>query len=150
MNFFGIGGLELVVVFLIALLVVGPTRLVQGARTARKYMTELRRQREELTQMVEEAVDMEGIREQLDQEGLMDEVRDLSSELNEFRQDAHSVTGDVADLKGLARSVVRPEGYSRASTQTASSATPDNAAADKEPSDDAVPASSNKSEGTMS
>ena len=47
MNFLGIGGLELVVVFLVALLVVGPVRLVQGAKTARKYMTELRRQREE-------------------------------------------------------------------------------------------------------
>ena len=40
MNFFGIGGLELIVVFIIGLLVVGPVRLVEGVRTARKYMTE--------------------------------------------------------------------------------------------------------------
>jgi len=119
MNFFGIGGLELVVVFLVALLVVGPVRLVQGARTARKYMTELRRQREELTQMVEEAVDAEGIREQLDQAGFMDEVRDLSAELNEFRKDAQSITGDAADMKSMARSVLRPEGYSRAANRSA-------------------------------
>ena len=88
MNFFGIGGLELIVVFLVALLVVGPVKLVEGARLARKYMTELRRQREELTQMVEEAVDMEGIRERLDQDGILDDVRDLSAELNEIREDA--------------------------------------------------------------
>ncbi len=114
MNFLGIGGLELVVVFLVALLVVGPVRLVQGAKTARKYMTELRRQREELTQMVEEAVDMEDIRERLDQDGLLDEVRDLSSELNDFREDARSLTTDAADFKSLAQSVVRPSGYSKA------------------------------------
>ena len=113
MNFFGIGGLELIVVFLVALLVVGPVRLVEGARLARKYMTELRRQREELTQMVEEAVDMEGIRERLDQDGILDDVRDLSSELNDIREDAQSITTDATELKSLARSVVRPGGYSR-------------------------------------
>ena len=115
MNFLGIGGLELVVVFLVALLVVGPVRLVQGAKTARKYMTELRRQREELTQMVEEAVDMEDIRERLDQDGLLDEVRDLSSELSDFRDEAQSLTTDASDFRSLARSVVRPSGYAKAS-----------------------------------
>ena len=113
MNFLGIGGLELIVVFIIALLVVGPVRLVEGVRTARKYMTELRRQREELTQMVEEAVDVEGIRERLDQDGLLDDVRDLTSELNDIREDAQSIATDATELKSLARSVVRPGGYSR-------------------------------------
>lgn len=132
MNFLGIGGLELVVVFLIALLVVGPARLVEGAKTARKYMTELRRQREELTQMVEEAVDMEDIRERLDQDGLLDEVRDLSSELNDFRQDAQSLTTDAADFKSLARSVVRPSGYSRAEDEGASPPQADANSSDEE------------------
>lgn len=113
MNLFGIGGLEMIVVFLVALLIVGPVRLVEGARTARKYMTELRRQREELTQMVEEAVDLEGIRESLDQDGILDDVRDLTSELGQIREDASSVATDAADFKSLARSVVRPSGYSR-------------------------------------
>ena len=121
MNFLGIGGLELVVVFLVALLVVGPARLVEGARTARKYMTELRRQREELTQMVEEAVDLEGVRESLNQDGLLDEVRDLTGELNDFREDARGITSDAADLKSLARSVVRPSGYSKAEMDESSS-----------------------------
>ena len=116
MNFLGIGGLELILVFLVALLVVGPVRLVQGAKTARKYMTELRRQREELTQMVEEAVDMEGIRERLDQDGVLDEVRDISTELNQFHEEARSITTDAADFRSLANSVVRPSGYSRSSS----------------------------------
>ena len=123
MNFLGIGGLELIVVFLIALFVVGPTRLVHGARTARKFMTELRRQREELTQMVEEAVDMEDIRERLDQSGVMDEVRDLSQELNSFQEDARSLTTDAADFKSLAHSVVRPGGYTKSNASTPAEST---------------------------
>ncbi len=119
MNLFGIGGLELMVVFLVALLVVGPVRLVHGARMARKYMTELRRQREELTQMVEEAVDIEDIRERLDQEGVLDDVRDLKEHLEGFREDAESLTVDAADFKSMARSVVRPSGYSRSQTRPA-------------------------------
>ena len=126
MNFLGIGGLELVVVFLVALLVVGPVRLVEGARTARKYLTELRRQREELTQMVEEAVDMEGIRERLDQDGILDDVRDLTSELDQIKDDALNVTTGASDFKSLARSVVRPSGYSRTAPGTeASESKPD-------------------------
>ncbi len=135
MNFLGIGGLELIVVFLIALLVVGPTRLVHGARTARKYMTELRRQRDELTQMVEEAVDMEDIRERLDQSGVLDDVRDLSQELKAFQDDARSLTTDAAEFKSLARSVVRPEGYAKANSDTASSSNDDTA----EPSQESEP-----------
>ena len=133
MNFLGIGGLELVVVFLVALFVVGPVRLVHGAKTARKYMTELRRQREELTQMVEEAVDMEDIRERLDQDGLLDEVRDLSSELNDFREDAQSLTTDAADFRSLARSVVRPSGYSKADDKDSSGPKPDATNSGEEP-----------------
>lgn len=133
MNFLGIGGLELVVVFLVALLVVGPVRLVQGAKTARKYMTELRRQREELTQMVEEAVDMEDIRERLDQDGLLDEVRDLSSELNDFREDAQSLASDATDFKSLARSVVRPSGYAKADDKDSSGPESDATSSDADP-----------------
>ena len=111
MNFLGIGGLELVLVMLVALFVVGPVRLVEGARTARKYMTEIRRQREELTQMIEEAADVEGLKEALDGEGVLDQVKDVTSELNAFRDDASSIGSDIEDLKDVAKSVKRPLGY---------------------------------------
>ena len=61
MNFLGIGGLELVLIGIVAFLVVGPKRLSEGARTAAKMLSELRRQRDELTGMVREAVDPEVI-----------------------------------------------------------------------------------------
>ena len=113
MNFFGIGGLELILVMLVGLFVVGPVRLVEGARTARKYMTELRRQREELTQIVEDAVDVEGVRTRLEEEGVLDAVRDLSSELNSFREETRSVERDVDELKRAVTSIDRPQGYRR-------------------------------------
>ena len=59
MNFLGIGGLELVLIGIVAFLVLGPKRLSEGARTAAKMLSELRRQRDELTGMVREAVDPE-------------------------------------------------------------------------------------------
>lgn len=46
---------------IVAFLVVGPKRLSEGARTAAKVLRELRRQRDELTGMVREAVDPEVI-----------------------------------------------------------------------------------------
>ena len=43
MNFFGIGFLELVFVMLVALLVLGPNKMVDVARTVGKYVRELQR-----------------------------------------------------------------------------------------------------------
>ena len=110
MNFLGIGGLELVVVMLVALFVVGPVRLVEGARTARKYMTEIRRQREELTQMIEEAADIEGVKEALDQDGIMGEIRDIKSEIESFGNEAATISDDINEVT---RTVKRPMGYAR-------------------------------------
>lgn len=113
MNFLGIGGLELVVVMLIALFVVGPVRLVEGARTARKYMTEIRRQREELTQMIEEAADIEGVKEALDQDGILEEISEIKSELETFGDEAATITDDIDEVRNVARAVRRPMGYAR-------------------------------------
>ena len=113
MNFLGIGGLELVVVMLVALFVVGPVRLVEGARTARKYMTEIRRQREELTQMIEEAADIEGMKEALDQDGIIGEINEIKSELQSFGDEAATISDDLDEVRNVARAVKRPMGYTR-------------------------------------
>ncbi len=61
MNFLGVGGLEIIVIALVGFLVLGPKRLTQGARTAAKALNELRRQRDDLTGMVADAVDLESL-----------------------------------------------------------------------------------------
>ncbi len=49
MNVFGIGGLELLVIGLVAFLVLGPKKMAEAGKTAAKIMSELRKQRDELT-----------------------------------------------------------------------------------------------------
>ncbi len=49
MNVFGVGMLELAVIFLIAFLVMGPTKAIEMARTAGKLIGEVKRSVNELT-----------------------------------------------------------------------------------------------------
>lgn len=50
MNFLGIGGLELMIIALVAFLVLGPRKMAEAGKTIAKVLTELRKQRDELTQ----------------------------------------------------------------------------------------------------
>ena len=67
MGFLGVGGLEFLVIFGVAIFIVGPKRLAEGVRTGRKYYTELKRQRDELTAMVTEAIDAEELRKDFEE-----------------------------------------------------------------------------------
>lgn len=49
MNFFNIGTAELILIFIIALIVVGPRRLPEIARSLGKIMNDLRRMSQEFT-----------------------------------------------------------------------------------------------------
>ena len=51
MNFMGMGVLELVAILVVALLVLGPNRMVEVARTIGKYMRELQRATAELPRL---------------------------------------------------------------------------------------------------
>lgn len=64
MNFFGIGGLELLVIGLVAFLVLGPKKMAEAGKSAAKILSELRKQRDELTAaiMAEEPPEREGTR----------------------------------------------------------------------------------------
>jgi sec-independent protein translocase protein TatA len=53
-NFFGIGGLELIIIFLIAFLVLGPTRLAGFAKNLGKTMNELKNATNQLATSLEE------------------------------------------------------------------------------------------------
>ena len=52
MNFFGIGIIELVAVMVVALLVLGPNKMVEASRTLGKYLRELQRASAELPQLL--------------------------------------------------------------------------------------------------
>ena len=54
MDFLGVGSLELLVIMVVALLILGPNRVVDMARGAGKIVRELRRTVGEATRMIEE------------------------------------------------------------------------------------------------
>jgi sec-independent protein translocase protein TatB len=59
MNFLGIGGMEMLVIGLIAFLLLGPKGMADGAKTVNKFMRDLRGQRDELQKIVRSAVEEE-------------------------------------------------------------------------------------------
>jgi Sec-independent protein translocase protein TatA len=67
MNFFGIDGLEFLLLFGVAMFFLGPKRLAEGVRTGRKYYTELKRYRQELASLVTEAIDAEELKKDMEQ-----------------------------------------------------------------------------------
>ena len=52
MNFLGVGTMELIVVLGLALLILGPKRMIEASRNVGKVMRDLRRQRDEFTGLV--------------------------------------------------------------------------------------------------
>ena len=54
MNFFGVGGLEVVIVLLVAFLVLGPNQLVSMAKGLGKVVKELRNATGQFARMVED------------------------------------------------------------------------------------------------
>lgn len=109
MSFVGVGGLEFILVFAVALFVVGPKRLAEGVRIGRKYYTEFRRQRNELISLVNEAIDAEGIKKDLEDAGVTAELKGLkedlagtgvSEQLASVRRDLTIDQGDALDLTG--------------------------------------------------
>ena len=59
MGFVGIGGIEIVVILLVALLVLGPKRMVDVANSAGKIIAEFRKSIGNFTKIVEESDSVE-------------------------------------------------------------------------------------------
>ncbi len=88
MGFLGIGGLEFLLIFGVAMFFLGPKRMAQGVKTARKYYTELRRYRQELTSLVNEAIDADELKKDLERtkrevwdEGAKPQIEGVRAEL---------------------------------------------------------------------
>ncbi len=59
MNFFGVGIFEMLFVMVVALLVLGPSRMVEVSRTLGKYVRELQRATSEIPRLID-LDDLEG------------------------------------------------------------------------------------------
>ena len=103
LNIFGIGGYELLIIIVAAVFIVGPRRVGEMVRDARRVYSELRRQRENITAMVSEELEVEELKKDAGLESLSDEIRAVKEELAlDQEQDE--------DLKSV-RSALRPEKF---------------------------------------
>jgi Sec-independent protein translocase protein TatA len=120
MSFLGIGGFEFVAIFAIALFIVGPKRLAEGVRNGRKYYTELKRYRDELSALVTEAIDADELKKDFEEtkrevldEKAMAEVKGVSEDIARLDQmdDLDIMTGrSVPRSATRARPVQRGDG----------------------------------------
>ena len=81
MNFFGLGGFEVLLVGAIALFVLGPKRLLEGIRDGRKVYSDLKRQRDALESLITEAIDLEDLKEQVGIDDIKESVKTLEDDL---------------------------------------------------------------------
>jgi Tat protein translocase TatB subunit len=94
MNFFNIGTAELLLIFVIALIVVGPRRLPEIGRSIGKIMNDLRKMSQELTmQMTQE---LEALPKEL--EAIPKELEALPKELDALPRENEAK--EIADQNG--------------------------------------------------
>ncbi len=103
MSFLGVGPLELLLIFAVAMFFVGPKRLAEGVRNGRKYYTEFKRQRDELTSLVSEAIDAEELKKEFEETKREAWDESATREITDLQKDMTLDQGDL-DL-GLSKSV---------------------------------------------
>jgi sec-independent protein translocase protein TatB len=77
-----IGTTELIIILVLALLILGPTKLPQVARTIGKGLASLRKSAEE----VKREIDIEGIRHDIEQDSGVDELKQMVDVRGEIRR----------------------------------------------------------------
>jgi len=81
MNIFGIGGFELIMIFIIALFIVGPTNLLVLIRKTRIIYSEFKKQRDELISAVEQSIEIDDdIKELKNLKESLDSISDKTTE----------------------------------------------------------------------
>lgn len=98
MNFFGVGAAEAILVFVIALIVVGPQRFPEIMRQAGRWYRIARAYSNEVMKDVRSAVDeieREVKAESEDFKGFREELKSLNSDLREAREDVKDIHKDT-------------------------------------------------------
>ena len=94
---FDIGWLELLLVFVVVLVVLGPTRLPEVARTFGLWTGRLRRMYNNFKLEIDREVGMDDIRQQLHNEKIMAEMRALEQETQSILHEVNTPPASHAD-----------------------------------------------------
>ena len=103
--FDGISTIETMVILVVILLVIGPERLPETLRTLGLWVGRLQRSFTGVKNEIEKEIDMDGIRRQLHNEAVMEEMRRIEDEVKAGTDalsqrtavDAHSIMPDNAE-----------------------------------------------------
>ncbi len=85
---FDIGSPEVLLIAIVALLVIGPERLPEAIRALATWWGRLKRWLALVSKQISDEIGFDRIRQQLDEEGMVEEIKALKIELNQ-------VTGDL-------------------------------------------------------
>lgn len=128
MEIFGVGGLELVLFLLIALIVAGPKRMIQWSYTLGKWASSARKMWSETAAMIQKELDKEGIDFKVPTEpptkaSLNKSIKQYANPLTKPVQDA--ISGVKTDLAGVKKDAnVVKETAAAVSTSTRPAVTP--------------------------
>lgn len=89
-----IGWLELLLIFVLLLVVLGPARLPEVARTMGLWLGRLRRMYNNFKLEMEREIGMDDVRRQLHNEQIMSEMKALEQETNSILSDTQSALSD--------------------------------------------------------
>ncbi|MFT4714763.1 MAG: sec-independent protein translocase protein TatB [Candidatus Azotimanducaceae bacterium] len=99
---FDIGFPELILISVVALVVIGPEKLPETVRTIALWIGRFKRSLSNLRMELENEIGADEIRQQLHNEGVMKELADTKSELEEIIQNADNTISDAtASLKTI-------------------------------------------------
>jgi Sec-independent protein translocase protein TatA len=113
MNIFGVGGAELVLIFIIMLIVAGPKRMIRWAYVLGQYVGKLRRMWEEVVDMMQKEADSAGLgitipKELPTKQGITKLVADaVKPYANELSQPLQDVQSSLRDTVSEANAVVK-------------------------------------------
>ena len=99
MGFLGIGPLEFLLIFGVAMFFLGPRRLAEGVKVGRRYYTELKRYRTELTELVNEAIDAEDLRRDL--EDVRRDTALVAEEVDVLRREIAIDQGELNEMMSI-------------------------------------------------
>ena len=89
---FDIGFPELMLVFVVALLVIGPSKLPETIRTVALYLGRIRRSLTNLRTEIENEIGADEIRKQLYNESIMDELNQAKGQVQDVINEANNAT----------------------------------------------------------
>ena len=85
---FDVGSPEVLLVLIIALLVIGPERLPETIRTVAHWWGRLKRSITQTKTQIEAEIGFDAIRQQLHEEGVVEEIKAMSIDLNSVVDDS--------------------------------------------------------------